>query len=78
MLASKLVDNCCVMYNHSEKKIVLFYEAKEEIKMVEFRKALSSHVPRYMLPSEFLWEQSLRRNQNGKIDRAYYNGKVNK
>lgn len=78
VLASKLVDNCCVMYNHSEKKIVLFYEAKEEIKMVDFRKALSSHVPRYMLPSEFIWEQSLRRNQNGKIDRAYYNGKVNK
>lgn len=78
VLASKIVDNCCVIYDHAEKKIVLFYEAKEEIKLVDFRKAISSHVPRYMLPSDYLWEKSLMRNQNGKIDRAYYNKQINK
>jgi len=78
VLASKIVDNCCVIYDHAEKKIVLFYEAKEEIKLVDFRKAISSHVPRYMLPSDYLWEKSLKRNQNGKIDRAYYNKQINK
>ncbi len=77
VLASKIVDNCCVIYDHAEKKIVMFYEAKEEIKLVDFRKAISSHVPRYMLPSDYLWEKSLKRNQNGKIDRAYYNKQIN-
>ena len=78
VLASKIVDNCCVIYDHANKKIVLFYEAKEEIKLVDFRKAISLHVPRYMLPSDYLWEQSLKRNMNGKIDRAYYNRQINK
>jgi len=78
VLASKIVDNCCVIYDHSNKKIILFYEAKEEIKLLDFRKAISSHVPKYMLPSDYLWEQSLKRNQNGKIDRAYYNKQINK
>lgn len=78
VLASKIVDNCCVIYDHAEKKIVLFYEAKDEIKLVDFRKAISSHVPRYMLPSDYLWEKSLKHNQNGKIDRAYYNKQINK
>lgn len=78
VLASKIVDNCCVIYDHSNKKIILFYEAKDEIKLLDFRKAISSHVPKYMLPSDYLWEQSLKRNQNGKIDRAYYNKQINK
>lgn len=78
VLASKIVDNCCVVYDHSNKKIILFYEAKGEIKLVDFRKAISSHVPKYMLPSDYLWEESLKRNQNGKIDRAYYNKQINK
>ena len=78
VLASKIVDNCCVIYDHANKKIVLFYEAKEKISLVIFRKAISSYVPRYMLPSDYLWEQSLMRNMNGKIDRAYYNKQINK
>lgn len=77
VLASKIVDNCCVIYDHTNKKIVLFYESKEEIKLVDFRKAISSHVPKYMLPSDYIWEQSLKRNMNGKIDRAYYNKHIN-
>lgn len=78
VLASKIVDNCCVVYDHAKKEIVLYYEAKEEIKLVDFRKAITSHIPRYMLPSVYLWEESLKRNQNGKIDRAYYNKQINK
>lgn len=78
VLASKIVDNCCVVYDYSNKKIILVYEAKEEIRPIDFRKAISSHVPKYMLPSDYLREESLKRNQNGKIDRAYYNNKINK
>lgn len=77
VLASKIVDNCCVIYDHTNKKIVLFYEAKDEIKLVDFRKALSSHVPKYMLPSDYIWEQTLKRNQNGKIDRSFYYKQIN-
>lgn len=78
VLASKIVDNCCVIYDHTNKKIVLFYEARDEIKLIDFRKAISSHVPKYMLPSDYIWEQTLKRNQNGKIDRSYYNKQINK
>lgn len=78
VLASKIVDNCCVVYDYSNKKIILIYEAKEEIRSVDFRKAIASLVPKYMLPSDYIWEETLRRNQNGKIDRAYYNKQINK
>ncbi len=78
VLASKIVNNCCIIYDYSNKKIILIYEAKEEIKPINFRKAISSHIPKYMFPSDFIWEKSLKRNQNGKIDRAYYNNNINK
>lgn len=78
VLASHLVDNCCVIYDHSEKKIVLFYESAEEVKTSEFRKAISTRVPRYMIPSDYHWVKVMKTNNNGKIDRAYYNKQINK
>ena len=78
VLASKIVDNCCVVYDNAKKEIVLYYEAKEEIILVDFRKAITSHIPQYMLPSVYFLEKALKRNQNGKIDRAYYNKQINK
>ncbi len=75
---SHLVDNCCVVYNHSDKKIILFYESEEEIKTAEFRKAVASKIPRYMIPAEYHWEKNMKTNSNGKIDRAFYNKQINK
>lgn len=78
VLASHLVDNCCVIYDHGEKKIVLYYESTDEIKVADFRKAISTKIPRYMLPSEYHWKSAMKTNNNGKIDRAYYNKLINK
>lgn len=77
VLASHLVANCCVVYNNAERKIVMFYEADEDIKASAFRKGLAAFVPQYMLPTEFIREEHMKRNNNGKIDRANYNKQVN-
>ena len=73
VLGTNMVENCCVVYDYSNKKIVLFYQAKADLNMAEFRKALVGSVPRYMLPNEYHREEVLKQNNNGKIDRAYYN-----
>lgn len=73
ILGTNMVDNCCVVYDYANKKIVLFYQSKEELNMAEFRKALTGSIPRYMLPTEYHREDILKQNNSGKIDRAYYN-----
>jgi len=65
----KLVDNGCVVYNNIRKEIILIYEAPSIIPVVEFRKALSSIFPKYMVPSVYQHMKLLPRNPNGKIDR---------
>lgn len=73
ILGTNMVDNCCVVYNYANKKIVLFYQSKEDLNMADFRTALSRSIPRYMLPNEYHREEILKQNNSGKIDRAYYN-----
>lgn len=72
VLGSKMVENCCVVYDFVHKKIVLFYQAKEELNMAEFRKSISTSLPRYMLPTECHLVEKMKQNSNGKIDRLYY------
>lgn len=78
VLATHLVSNCCVVYDLTDKKIVMFYEALEDVSMMTFRKEVSTKVPKYMLPAEYIREDALKRNSNGKIDRAFYNKSINK
>ena len=73
ILGTEMVDNCCVVYDFKNKRIVLFYQSPADLNMTEVRKALSSKVPRYMLPTEYHREELLRQNTSGKIDRAFYN-----
>ena len=73
VLGTGMVENCCVVYDHAGKRIVLFYQAGEELDMAAFRKALSGSIPRYMLPNECRREEALKQNGSGKIDRAHYN-----
>ncbi|MBQ9312821.1 MAG: amino acid adenylation domain-containing protein [Bacteroidales bacterium] len=73
ILGTNMVDSCCVVYDFTNKKIVLFYQATEDLNMAEFRKILSTKIPRYMLPTEYHREEILKQNNNGKIDRNYYN-----
>lgn len=78
ILGSNMVDNCCVVYDFANKKIVMFYQSAEDLNMASFRKAISNSIPRYMLPSEYHREEILKQNGSGKIDRAYYNKLINK
>jgi amino acid adenylation domain-containing protein len=64
-----IIDNCCVIYNNYEKKIVLFYESKTVFTKNELRKILGDLLPKYMLPSDYIQLQEMPRNINGKIDR---------
>ena len=73
VLGTKMVDNCCVVYDYKNKRSVLFYQSDTELNMAEFRKELLTKIPRYMFPSECHCETMLRQNSSGKIDRAYYN-----
>lgn len=73
VLGTNMVENCCVVYDYANKKIVLFYQAKAELNIADFRKVIVGSVPRYMLPNEYHREDMLRQNSSGKIDRAYYN-----
>lgn len=77
ILATELVKNCCVIYDFTNKKIVLFYQADIDLNMGEFRKSVGTKIPRYMLPTEYHREECLKQNGSGKIDRAYYNKLVN-
>lgn len=77
ILGSHLVENCCVIYDFTRKQIVLFYQAESDLNMSEFRKLISTKIPRYMMPTEYHREEMLKQNGSGKIDRAYYNKQVN-
>jgi acyl-coenzyme A synthetase/AMP-(fatty) acid ligase len=73
VLGTDMVDNCCVVYDHINKRIVLFYQNAKDLDMAVFRKALATRIPRYMMPTECHREDIMKQNNSGKIDRAYYN-----
>lgn len=73
----KLVHNGCVVYNHQKKEIILFYESENDLSPAEFRKAIGTSLPKYMIPLKYVKLKELKRNTNGKIDRLYYNNLAN-
>lgn len=73
IIGTDMVDNCCVVYDFANKKIVLFYQNAVDLNMADFRRALATKIPRYMFPTEYHREDVLKQNNSGKIDRAYYN-----
>lgn len=77
ILASKLVDNCCAVYDFNNKKIVLYYQAKQEVGKGDFRKGVADRIPRYMIPTDYYREEILKQNTSGKIDRSYYKKLIN-
>ncbi len=73
----KLAEYCCVVYNHRQKEITLFYEASKDIEAGVFRKKLMTLFPKYMIPLVYIRRESLPRNTNGKIDRQKLSEEVN-
>jgi acyl-coenzyme A synthetase/AMP-(fatty) acid ligase len=72
----KLAENGCVVYNFIKKEIILFYEARQEISLADFRIKVSAELPKYMIPDKLIKLDNLPRNTNGKIDRQLLNSKV--
>ncbi|MDD2286088.1 MAG: amino acid adenylation domain-containing protein [Paludibacter sp.] len=77
VLGTQLVDICSVVYDNMNKQIVLFYEAKFELPIGDFRKKMLGFVPKYMLPTIISKVDKMPLNSNGKIDRVALNKKVN-
>lgn len=73
-----MVKNGCAVYNLARKEITFIYENEAELSPSEFRRGLSSVLPKYMIPTIYLYQpEGLLRNTNGKIDRLHYKGLVN-
>ncbi len=77
ILGGQLADNCCAVYDFQNKKIVLYYQAAQDLDLTVFRRQVAAKLPRYMIPTEYHREEILKTNANGKIDRQYYHKQVN-
>lgn len=60
---------CSVLYDHEARRIVLFYEAAQELSAQEIRTRLMKLLPKYMLPTLTQYLERMPLNPNGKIDR---------
>jgi acyl-coenzyme A synthetase/AMP-(fatty) acid ligase len=74
----KLVSNACVVYDHLNKNIILFYESQKIICEKLIKKKFYKFIPQYMIPKEYKKVSIMKKNINGKIDRLYYDELVNK
>ncbi|NCC18139.1 MAG: AMP-dependent synthetase [Bacteroidia bacterium] len=77
ILGTHIVENCCVIYNHNKKRIVLFYQSESDIDISKLRKLVINKIPKYMIPSDYIRVEAIKQNTNGKIDRLFYNKQVN-
>lgn len=77
VVGSDLIEEGCIIYNHAKQRITLIYSNHIAITPSDLRGVLSDKIPAYMLPSALIREEKMVRNQNGKIDRAFYNKTVN-
>jgi len=73
----KLVKNACVVYQTLRKEITLFYESNIVISSAEFRKQISTVLPKYMIPTVYIRLDEMPRNTNGKIDRLLLKNQIN-
>ncbi|KOY82370.1 AMP-binding protein [Lysinibacillus sp. FSL H8-0500] len=71
------IQRCCALYDKDKNIIVLVIQkfSEEEINV---RDILSTTLPKYMLPSKYLWIEKIPENSRGKLDRIatlnYYKG----
>lgn len=64
------VDQSCALYDDKNKRIVLFYVAKDEVIEKMIYKDLKLKVPTYMLPALIIHIDKFPLNPNGKVDRV--------
>jgi acyl-coenzyme A synthetase/AMP-(fatty) acid ligase len=67
-----LIKNAIVLtrqYSDSITVIIAFYTSAAHIESKELKTFLSSKLPDYMIPAQFVWLESFPVNANGKADR---------
>lgn len=67
--AVEKVEKCCCIYDDVSGKIVLFYQAENEIER-EIISQLHNRLPKYMCPNIFFRMDKIPENSHGKIDRC--------
>lgn len=67
--AMEEISRCCCLYHQEKEHIYLVYQAEAEMD-AEIRARLNEKLPRYMVPSRFVWMEQLPLNKNAKIDRV--------
>lgn len=78
VMGSHLVEEGCIIYDRQKQRITLVYANPSLITASDIRNKLKDKIPGYMLPGALIHENNeLKRNANGKIDRAFYNKKIN-
>jgi D-alanine--poly(phosphoribitol) ligase subunit 1 len=69
VLAIPEIRNACVLYQHTNKEITLYFESDTELTPSNIRINLVDRIPKYMLPTVFHQLKTMPLNPNGKIDR---------
>jgi amino acid adenylation domain-containing protein len=77
ILGTGLVKNACVVYDNNKKEIVMFYQADNELPIIEFRKEMIRFVPKYMIPTKYYQLEKIPLSANGKIDRLRLAKQIN-
>ena len=66
----KAISGACVLYDKSKSEIVLIFQTSDnELSDNFIRKELSKFIPKYMMPTRFVFIKDWPLNSNGKIDR---------
>ena len=65
--------NLCVLYDDLKKQIILVYESRKEIPVIEFRTKLTKVLSKYMVPTKYIKIDKLPLTSSGKIDRVNLN-----
>tara|TARA_B110000971_G_C20039710_1_gene516980 strand:+ start:2909 stop:4426 length:1518 start_codon:yes stop_codon:yes gene_type:complete len=66
----KAISGACVLYDKSKSEIVLIFQTVDnELSDKFIRKELSKFIPKYMIPTRFVFIKDWPLNSNGKIDR---------
>lgn len=68
----KEIKECCVVINKYEKKLICYYESKNEIKKFQIDEILQEYFKKVTIPKVYVHVNKIERNYNGKIDREYY------
>ncbi len=69
------IEQCCCQYDEKRGKIVLVYQAREQMDAVVV-KELQKYLPKYMCPNRLVHLDAIPRNTRGKIDRMAIRARV--